>query len=153
MSSPPGSVGPGPKAPLGRRGRTGRLVAVVAGALLLLLGTCWGQDDDFPFGPFRMYATSSKANGVVVVSALRAEWSDGTHSPVQPEEFGLRRAELEGQLDRFRHDPALLASLGPKLHRPNMELRALVLESRGRRLVDGKVQRTEVVDDARWEAP
>jgi hypothetical protein len=44
-------------------GRRVRLLATVAGLVLLLAGTFWGQDDDFPFGPFRMYSTAPDPNG------------------------------------------------------------------------------------------
>ena len=43
---------------LSTRGRAVRVAATAVAALLLLLGTVWGQDDDFPFGPFRMYSTA-----------------------------------------------------------------------------------------------
>ena len=44
------------------RGRVTRLGATALGLVLLLAGTIWGSDDDFPFGPFRMYSTSSPPN-------------------------------------------------------------------------------------------
>lgn len=85
------------------------LVALAAGALLLL-GTAVGQDDDFPFGPFRMYATADNPSGEVVSTAIevRTAGSDFHAAPLTPATTGLRRAELEGQLDRFIRDPALL---------------------------------------------
>lgn len=138
---------------LSTTGRATRLVAAAVGCGLLVAGTVWGQDADFPFGPFRMYATASKVDGVVRVAALRADWSDGTTSGVHPEEVGLRRAEFEGQLPRFREHPELLGTLAPRFTRPGKRLVALTLERRGRRVVDGVVQSgREIVDEARWEA-
>lgn len=149
-----GAYAPGVAGRIGSRGRAVRLSVVAAGLVLLLLGTLWGEDADFPFGPFRMYATASRHDGVVRVAALRAEWSDGTSTPVQPEQVGLRRAEFEGQLPRFRRHPELLGTIAHRFTRPGVELEALVLEQRGRRVVDGVVQPgREITDEARWEAP
>ena len=44
------------------RGRAVRLGATALGLVLLVVGTFWGSDDDFPFGPFRMYSTSNPPN-------------------------------------------------------------------------------------------
>ena len=33
---------------------------------LLLAGTVWGDDDAFPFGPFRMYSTRNDPNAPVI---------------------------------------------------------------------------------------
>jgi hypothetical protein len=92
------------------RGRALRLAAVGCAGVLLLLGTVVGQDDDFPFGPFRMYATADKPGGEVVSTSIEVRTaSSGFHAePLTPETTGLRRAEIEGQLTRFQADPTLL---------------------------------------------
>ena len=112
--------------------------AVAATVLVLVLaGTLWGQDDDFPFGPFRMYATAAKPTGTVRVAELYGIRADGTRVLLEAHDVGLRRAELEGQLPRFRKDPALLATLA----RPDyVEIR---LEERVRRVVDRRIVRGE----------
>ena len=64
-------------------------------AVLLLAGTFWGQDDDFPFGPFRMYSTAPDPTpwrnpgrgGHVSGRVVRFTERNG----------GIRRAEIEGQ--------------------------------------------------------
>jgi hypothetical protein len=116
-----------------------KLRLVVAGAVvaLVLAGTLWGQDDDFPVGPFRMYATAAKATGNVRTAELWGVREDGTRVALQAKDVGLRRAELEGQLPRFRHDPSLLRALA----RP--DLVAVRLEERIRRVVDRRVQGEE----------
>ncbi len=46
-------------------GRAVRTVATLAVAVLLTAGTVWGNDDEFPFGPFRMFSTSTPAGSAV----------------------------------------------------------------------------------------
>jgi hypothetical protein len=93
-----------------RTGRLARLAATAVVGVLLLLGTLVGQDDDFPFGPFRMYATADKPGGEVVSTAIevRTATSEFRAAPLTPSTTGLRRAEVEGQLTRFTADPSLL---------------------------------------------
>jgi hypothetical protein len=92
----------------GRRARAAA-TAVVAG--LLLAGTFVGQDDAFPFGPFRMYATRDDPDGLVVSTRVEAVDTTGRVLVVPDTATGMRRAEIEGQVGRFRRDPALLAEL------------------------------------------
>lgn len=80
-------------------------------AALLLAGTFVGQDDDFPFGPFRMYSTRDDPNGTVVSTRVEAVDRLGRLRTVDERSTGLRRAEVEGQVSRFRADPSLLAAL------------------------------------------
>jgi hypothetical protein len=113
-------------------------VAVAAVALAATLaGTFWGADDDFPVGPFRMYATSARATGTVRTAQLYGVTAAGTEILLQAGDVGLRRAELEGQLPRFRAHPDLLAALA----RP--EYVAVRLVERVRFVVDRRVQRGE----------
>ncbi len=92
-------------------GRRGRLAATAVGAALLLAGTVVGQDDHFPFGPFRMYATRDAPDGTV--RSLRVEAVDATGRVlvVPDTATGLRRAEIEGQGSRFVADPDLLGAV------------------------------------------
>jgi hypothetical protein len=113
-------------------------LAIGATALVVVLaGTAWGQDDEFPVGPFRMYATAARPTGTVRVAELFGVRADGTRVLLQAHDVGLRRAELEGQLPRFRKDPTLLAALATPEY---LEIR---LEERQRRVVDRRVQRDE----------
>lgn len=88
---------------------------VVAAAVfgVLVVGAFIGSDDHFPFGPFRMYATSGQSTGEVAVVALqmKTEGSDWTLVRPSPGTVGMNVAEFEGQLPRFEGDPNLLAAV------------------------------------------
>jgi hypothetical protein len=93
---------------------TGRRVRLAATAVvfgLLLTGTFFGQDDAFPFGPFRMYSTRDDPAGLVVSTRVEAVDATGRVLVVPDSATGLRRAEIEGQVGRFRADPEMLAQI------------------------------------------
>lgn len=94
------------------RARRLRVLATLLVGGLLLLGTLVGQDDDFPFGPFRMYSTRDDPDGVVAAARVEAVDATGRVLVVPDRATGLRRAEVEGQAGRFAADPALLAEIG-----------------------------------------
>jgi hypothetical protein len=87
-------------------------VTLVASALLTA-GTVWGQDDAFPFGPFRMYATSTGTTGTISVPVIAVRTAGGPWepAPLTPRAVGMNRAEVEGQLPRIVADPSLLGRL------------------------------------------
>lgn len=93
------------------RARNVRLAATFVVVCLLLLGTFKGDDDHFPFGPFRMYSTTNELDGTV--NAIRFEARTQTGEVLQPraQDFGLRPAEINGQVARIRRDPQLLGQL------------------------------------------
>jgi hypothetical protein len=93
------------------RGRLSRLVSTGIGLLLLLAGTAVGTDDHFPFGPFRMYATTNRWDEPISVARAEVVDESGARIELTEGNSGVRRAELEGQLGRFRADPALLDGL------------------------------------------
>lgn len=132
-------------------GRRFRLAAVAAVLILLLLGSWRGSDHEFPFGPFRMYATSGRPNGAVRTAALEGT-VDGRIVQIQPEVLGLRRSELEGQYPRFLEDPRLLGALAHEYGERAVELDRLQLVERVRRLRDRRrVGPTETNVLATWE--
>lgn len=88
-----------------------RVAATVVTAALLVTGTLFGQDDDFPFGPFRMYSTRDDPDGVVRSARVEAVDATGRVLVVPDRATGLRRAEVEGQAGRFAADPSLLAEV------------------------------------------
>jgi hypothetical protein len=102
---------------LDRRGRLARLVVTAVAGALLLAGTVIGQDDAFPFGPFRMYSTTDSLNAPVKSTRMEAVDTDGRRFALRGESVGLRRAEIEGQLTRFREEPALLGAVATAYHR------------------------------------
>lgn len=89
-------------------GRATRLVVTLLGAVLLLAGTVWGDDDHFPFGPFRMYASAVDPDAPAADTRVEATDELGNTVLITPDNTGIRRAEFEGQLGRFTADPALL---------------------------------------------
>jgi len=91
--------------PLGRRLRIGVTLAATA---LTLWGTMWGQDDAFPFGPFRMFATADQLNAPINDTRFELRDASGAKVVLTEVNTGIRRAEIEGQLGRFRADPSLL---------------------------------------------
>jgi hypothetical protein len=93
---------------LSPRGRRVRILLTLIVAAVLLFGTLWGQDDMFPFGPFRMYASADKLNAPVADTRFELVDTTGTTVELTQYNTGIRRAEIEGQLSRFKKDPALL---------------------------------------------
>lgn len=137
-------------------GRWWRLAATTVVLALVLAGTLWGHDSAFPFGPFRMYSTRDDPNAPVVTTQLEGRTAAGEQVTISGTETGLRRAEVEGQLDRFVQDPSLLATVAAaydrthpetRLSRVEVVRRAYPLEG-GR--ASGSVHRTVL---ASWDAP
>ena len=92
-------------------GRRGRALVTLVVAVLVLLGTFLGEDDDFPFGPFKMYAGREDPDGLVLSTRVEAVDSSGRLRVVDETSTGLRRAEIEGQVQRLRASPELLGLL------------------------------------------
>ena|SRR5689334_4238710 len=107
------------------RGRWIRVAATVICGVLLLGGTLYGVDDDFPFGPFRMYATAPDPNGDA--KDTRVEGVDVNGRTVQLTEgnSGIRRAEIEGQEGAYVADPARLADVAAAYAQHTPEAAAL----------------------------
>ncbi len=91
--------------PTGRRARFAGAALVL---VLLLGGSLWGNDSEFPFGPFRMYSTRAAPDAPVVSTRVVGVTVAGAEVRLSGGEVGLRRAEFEGQLPRLVADPALL---------------------------------------------
>jgi hypothetical protein len=98
-------------------GKVIRLSLVVAVLALTLFGTLHGQDDWFPFGPFRMYSTRDNPDAPVKSTLMQGITPAGQRITINGTETGLRRAEVEGQLGRFERDPALLATIADAYQR------------------------------------
>ncbi|MFC4020744.1 hypothetical protein ACFOW4_22760 [Micromonospora sp. GCM10011542] len=93
------------------RGRAARLGATAIGLVLLLAGTVWGTDDNFPFGPFRMYSTSNPPDAPAPDTRVEGVDTSGAVLDLDQNATGIRRAEIEGQQDRYAADPTLLAEV------------------------------------------
>ncbi|MBA3489929.1 MAG: hypothetical protein H0T78_10410 [Longispora sp.] len=94
--------------PLGIRARISLTITV---ATLLLVGSFLGEDDAFPFGPFRMYSTTDALDSPVRDTRVEATDTGGRVFELTEVNTGFRRAEVEGQLGRFERDPGLLGHL------------------------------------------
>lgn len=112
--STPGAAGP---IRLSRTGRYWRLGAAALAVALLLAGSAWGQDDAFPFGPMKMFATRQRLDGATSWYDIDGVTADGEVVDIPMAELGLRRAELEGQMDRLVDDPTLIGLLLPVYER------------------------------------
>ena len=91
-----------------------RLVRLIIGAAILALtlgGTILGDDEAFPFGPFRMYSTRADPDTPVSSTRVVGMTDDGAEVRLSGGEVGLRRAEFEGQVPRLVDDPELLGLL------------------------------------------
>jgi hypothetical protein len=122
-------------------GRAWRLVAAAIVLALLLAGTLWGDDDEFPFGPFRMYSTRADPDAAVVSTRTVGLTAAGEEIRLSGGEVGLRRAEFEGQLDRITEDPGLLGLLADafaEAHPSAPELVSVQVVQRRFELVDGR---------------
>ena len=138
----------------GRHLRTGITVLVAA---LVLLGTFVGEDDDFPFGPFKMYAGRHDPEGLVESTRVEAIDSGGRLKVVDESSTGLKRAEIEGQVQRLRAEPemlGLLAAAHAGLRPDEPRLVEVRVVERLYRLRDSRPtgEQTERVV-ARWRAP
>ena len=115
---------------LNRSGRWIRGLVTLAVLIALLAGTVWGDDDAFPFGPFRMYSITNKASGEVASTYVEVRARKRERVRLDPavleSVLGLRRAEIEGQLPRFVEDPEELGYIVEAYERTNPEGPALV---------------------------
>lgn len=128
---------------LSSAGRRVRMLATAVVLAMLVAGTFLGQDDHFPFGPFRMYSIRNKHDGKVRGAVMEVVDAEGRAAAVEirSDQVGLRRAEIEGQLDRFERDPSLLRHLVhayEELH-PSERIAVLRLYYETTRLANGQV--------------
>jgi hypothetical protein len=100
-------------------GRRSRVLVTLVAVVLLLAGTVWGSDDDFPFGPFRMFAGVNGANEDA--PDPRVEGLDATGAMVALTErtTGIRRAEVEALQQQYVADPQLLRDVAEAYSRRN----------------------------------
>ncbi|QSB06808.1 hypothetical protein [Natronoglycomyces albus] len=126
----------------------------LAVTVLIVVTTFWGSDDFFPFAPFRMYAYSNSADGTVNSARLEAINVEGERVVLTHDLIGMRRGEFEGQLPRFREDPADLELIAVAFASANPQEPSLVridLIVRHYQLHGGRPtgERTDIVE-ATW---
>ncbi|SEO71653.1 hypothetical protein [Trujillonella endophytica] len=118
-----------------------RLAVTAVVFAVVMAGTVWGDDSDFPFGPFRMYSTRADPDAPVVSTRVVGLTEAGQEVRLSGGEVGLRRAEFEGQLPRMRAHPELLGLLAETYveHHPGAEpLVEVRVVQRRFELVDGQ---------------
>jgi hypothetical protein len=123
------------------RGRAIRLVVTLLAVTLTLAGSLWGGDDHFPFGPQLQFANADKLNDPVVVLRVEAIDATGARFELNERNAGLRRAEIEAQVERFKADPALLRTVGEAFAARQPEappLAEIDLLERRHELLDGR---------------
>ena len=94
--------------PLALPQKAWRVAVVLLASVLFLGGTLVGDDDWWPFSPWRMFSTSTDPNGAVRSTFIEvrtaAEPATWVEAPISPDSVGLNRAEIEGNLDRIAKD-------------------------------------------------
>ena len=126
---------------LGTSGRRARMTATLIVLALVVLGSAVGDDDNWPFGPFRMYSTTTRPNGTVTIPFFEGVTDKGRTVELTTDDVGLRRAEVLGQMDRLRADPELLGALATaysRLHPDGERLMSLRLVTGVHRLKHGR---------------
>jgi hypothetical protein len=92
-------------------GKRIRAACTTAMFALVVVGTLFWGDDDFPFGPFRMYSTTTApTGGAVTITRFEGTTAAGEDIEIDTDQLGLRRAEVLGQVPRIRRAPSLLSS-------------------------------------------
>jgi hypothetical protein len=86
-------------------GKNARLCSTAVILMALLVGTIWGDDDHFPFGPLRMYSVKNELDGRVRSLEVHGVTADGEDMIVPFEAFGMRKADVEGQLGKLQGPP------------------------------------------------
>ena len=98
--------------PAGRKALLTVLLLALTG--LFLAGTVVGQDDWWPFGPWRMFATSTAPSGAIYSLSIEVQEGDDPEwvpAPLTPTTVGLNRAEVEGRVPQMTRDPGMLGTL------------------------------------------
>jgi hypothetical protein len=116
-ASAEGTHGQSDPSDVGARGRVFRLFLTAAAAAFLLYGTVAGHDDNFPFGPFTMYALYFPPNTVISSTTVEAHTADGRTVVVTQADTGVSHADLELELASFEADPGRLGELAATFHR------------------------------------
>lgn len=122
-------------------GRAWRNVLTIGLLVSVIMGTFAWTDDAWPFAPFRMFAAATKPTGRVVRVTFQADLAGGTRTELDALDFGLRRAEVEGQLDTVSADPDKLGDLArsynSRVSDPGEQIERLEMVLVGSRIVDG----------------
>jgi hypothetical protein len=141
LSPPPAAPADAEVLPLTPTARGRRMAAVFVVLALLLTGSVWGDDDAFPFGPFRMYSTRNDPDAAVISTRAVGMTPAGDEVKLSGGQVGLRRAEFEGQVRRIAEHPELLGLLADafaETHPDAPELVSVRVVQRRLELSDGR---------------
>lgn len=149
----------GPSGPqrLGRAGRLWRAGVTSLVLAALFYGSAWGSDDDFPLGPMTQFAFAVESDGGEIHSHwLEADTTAGTRVklPMDAVGAGLKRAEVEGQVDLFARDPSLLQGIADaqrRLHPDRPAYTKIYVVKQIRTLRKGRVVSTSTMIRVSWE--
>lgn len=139
------------------RARSARVALGAACFLALIGGTVWGDDDNFPLGPFRMYSVKNELDGEVRAVEIQGTTRSGRVITIPYADFGLRRADIQGQLGKLEEPPRkVLAALHRALVRLDPtppQFTELRLRERTYDLEDGRPVGESVETQATWRVP
>jgi hypothetical protein len=99
---------------LGRWSVGWRVLLLAALVTMFGIGSVVGDDHWWPFGPWRMFSTSTPPTGAVVWMSIESREAGSTEfvpAPLTPWTVGLNRAEVEGQIPEILADPSRLGML------------------------------------------
>jgi hypothetical protein len=142
---------------LGARARLWRSLAGAAFVVALLFTSAYGSNDDFPIGPMTQFAFSVNNDGGTIGSFwLEADTAAGRRVELSRDAVGtgMKRAEIEGQMDRIVHRPSLLQGIAEgqhRLHPGGPRLTRIYVVEEIKRLEHGKVVSTRRVDRVVWD--
>ncbi|MBW8486517.1 hypothetical protein [Actinomadura parmotrematis] len=141
---------------LGAAGRRWRVLTAAGAVVALFATSLFGSDDDFPIGPMSQFAFSVKSDGGVITSHwLEADTAGGGRVKLSLDAVGtgLKRAEVEGQMSRFVHDPSLLQGIADaqrRLRPGAPRLTRVYVVSQVKTLEHGRVTSVATTDRVSW---
>lgn len=95
---------------MSRGGRLTRNIAALALVAGLFAGTFWWQTDDaWPLAQMRMFPGGGES--AISIVRIDATLRNGKHRDMNPFAFHLKRAEIEGQMNRIKRVPSMLGDL------------------------------------------
>jgi hypothetical protein len=121
-AGPSGAAEPVDPAPVRRLGRAPvawRSAVLVLGTVLVIWGTVFGNDVDWPFGPMSQFAFRVGRDDAIRSTFLEARNARGEVMvvPITVHSLGIARAEIEGQQNAIIREPRLLGDLASSYHR------------------------------------
>jgi hypothetical protein len=101
---------------------------LLIGTVLVVWGTLFGNDVDWPFGPMSQFAFRVGRDDAIRSTFLEARTTRGNVMvvPITVPNLGIARAEIEGQQPAIIRDPRLLGDLASSYHRLHPNEPALI---------------------------